>query len=248
MKHHTVTLFVQCLVDSLRPDVGDAMVHVFEKLGVSMTYPPDQTCCGQPAFNSGYRKEATKLARRFLDIFEDAEAIVCPSGSCVHMVRHHYLDLFRDEPETLQRARDVAAKTYEFTEYIVDVLGVDNPGVQLGSRFDGSVTYHDSCHLSRGLGIRRQPRLLLENTPGLRLVEMEESDRCCGFGGTFSVKYPDISTAMVDDKVRHILDSGAQAVAGCDVSCLLNIAGRLQRLGSPVRALHIAEILAGEGR
>jgi L-lactate dehydrogenase complex protein LldE len=248
MKHHTVTLFVQCLVDSLRPDVGDAMVHVFEKLGVSMTYPPDQTCCGQPAFNSGYRKEAAKLARRFLDIFEDAEAIVCPSGSCVHMVRHHYLDLFRDEPETLQRARDVAAKTYEFTEYLVDVLGIDNPGEQLGSRFDGSVTYHDSCHLSRGLGIRRQPRLLLENTPGLRLVEMEESDRCCGFGGTFSVKYPDISTAMVDAKVRHILDSGAQAVAGCDVSCLLNIAGRLQRLGSPVRALHIAEILAGEGK
>jgi len=248
MKKHTVTLFIQCLVDTLRPDVGDAMVHIFEKLGVNLAYPPDQTCCGQPAFNSGYRREATKMARRFLDIFENAEAIVCPSGSCVHMVRHHYLDLFANDPVMLDRARKVAAKTYEFTEYLVDVLGITNPGEELGSRFEGSVTYHDSCHLARGLGIRNQPRILMENIPGLSLVEMDESDRCCGFGGTFSVKYPDISTAMADDKVKQILATKAEAVVGCDVSCLMNIAGRLSRIDSPVRALHIAELLAGTGR
>lgn len=244
MSQHSVTLFVQCLVDTLRPEVGDAMVHVLERLGVSMDYPDNQTCCGQPAFNSGYRREATKAARRFIDIFENSEAIVCPSGSCVHMVRHHYPELFKDEPGMLVRARMVAEKTFEFTEYLVDVLGVTDPGKQLGSRFDGTVTYHDSCHLSRGLGIRTQPRTLLENTPGLTLVEMAESDRCCGFGGTFSIKYPEISTAMADDKVGTILATGADAVAGCDVSCLMNIAGRLSRMRSRVRALHIAEILA----
>jgi len=247
MPQHSVTLFIQCLVDTLRPDVGDAMVHVLERLGVAMDYPENQTCCGQPAFNSGYREEAKKAARRFIDIFENSPAIVCPSGSCVHMVRHHYLDLFKDEPGWLVRARMVAEKTYEFTEYLVDVLGVTNPGEQLGSRFDGTVTYHDSCHLSRGLGIRTQPRTLLENTPGLKLVEMDESDRCCGFGGTFSVKYPEISTAMADDKVDTILATGADAVVGCDVSCLMNIAGRLSRRRSRVRALHIAEILANKG-
>jgi len=247
MKEHSVTLFIQCLVDSLHPEVGDAMVHVLERLGVSMTYPPDQTCCGQPAFNSGYRKEAKKTALRFLDIFEKSEVIVCPSGSCVHMVRHHYLDLFRDEPTQHSRAQAIAAKTYEFSEYLVDVLGVTDPGKELGSRFHGSITYHDSCHLSRGLGIRRQPRQLLENIPGLSLIEMDESDRCCGFGGTFSVKYPEISSAMVDDKVKTILETGAKAVVGCDVSCLMNISGRLSRIGSTVRALHLAEILANTG-
>jgi L-lactate dehydrogenase complex protein LldE len=248
MTQPNVTLFIQCLVDSLSPETGDAMVSVLERLGVRMHYPPDQTCCGQPAFNSGYRNEAAKTARRFLDIFENSEAIVCPSGSCVHMVRHHYLELFRDDPVLLDRARRVGAKTFEFTEYLVDVLGVTDPGTQLGSRYDGTVTYHDSCHLSRGLGIRRQPRLLLENVPGLTLVEMDDSDRCCGFGGTFSVKYPEISTALADDKVQTILATGAGAVVGCDVSCLMNIKGRLSRLGSHVRALHIAEILAGEGK
>ena len=244
MTQPSATLFIQCLVDTLSPETGDAMVRVLDRLGVRMHYPPDQTCCGQPAFNSGYRKEAAKAARRFLDIFEDSEAVVCPSGSCVHMVRHHYLDLFRDEPAQLVRARMVAAKTYEFTEYLVDVLQVTDPGEQLGTRFHGTVTYHDSCHLARGLGIRTQPRQLLEHIPGLTLVEMDESDRCCGFGGTFSVKYPEISTALVDDKVRTILATKADAVVGCDVSCLMNIQGRLSRMGSSVRALHIAEILA----
>lgn len=243
MTKQTATLFIQCLVDSFRPEAADAMVRILDRLGVAMTYPEDQTCCGQPAFNSGYRNEARSAARRFIDIFESSDTIVCPSGSCVHMVRHHYLDLFRDDPAMLVRARMVADKTYEFTEYLVDVLGVTDPGKQLGSRYDGTVTYHDSCHLSRGLGIRRQPRQLLENTPGLTLVEMDESNRCCGFGGTFSVKYADISTAMADDKVQTILATGADAVAGCDVSCLMNIEGRLSRMRSTVQALHIAEIL-----
>lgn len=247
MTRPTATLFIQCLVDTLSPEAGDAMVRVLEKLGVRMHYPPDQTCCGQPAFNSGYRREAAKAARRFLDIFDNSEVIVCPSGSCVHMVRHHYLDLFQNDSAMLARAKMVAARTYEFTEYLVDVLGVTDPGEQLGTRFDGTVTYHDSCHLARGLGIRTQPRQLLENIPGLTLVEMDESDRCCGFGGTFSVKYPEISTAMVDDKVETILATGARAVVGCDVSCLMNIQGRLSRLGSEVKVLHMAELLAGTG-
>ena len=237
------TLFIQCLVDALAPRVGDAMVRVLERLGVDMDYPAGQTCCGQPAYNSGYRREAAGLAERFLDVFEHAEAIVCPSGSCVHMVRHHYPELFADSPALLARARAIAGRTWEFSEYLVDVLGVTDAGQRLGSAFTGSVTYHDSCHLARGLGIRRQPRQLLEGVPGLTLVEMDGSDRCCGFGGMFSVKYPEISTAMVDDKVASILATGADAVVGCDASCLMHMAGRLGRMGSAVRALHIAEVL-----
>jgi L-lactate dehydrogenase complex protein LldE len=231
----------------MRPETGDAMVRILERLGVKMEYPQNQTCCGQPAFNSGYRKEAKKLAARFIDIFENSEAVVCPSGSCVHMVRNHYPELFRDEPDMLVRARAVASRTYEFTEYLVEVLGVTNPGTELDTRYDGTITYHDSCHLARGLGIRTQPRQLLENIPGLTLVEMEESDRCCGFGGTFSTAYPEISTAMVDDKIACILATGADAVVGCDLSCLMNIAGRLSRKNSPLQVFHIAELLDQTG-
>ncbi len=236
----TVSLFIQCLVDSMYPDTGDAMVSVFDRLGVPVTYPEDQTCCGQPAYNSGYRKEAAKAALRFIEIFENAEVIVCPSGSCVHMVRHHYPQLFKNDPELLKRATDVAAKTYEFTEYIVDVLGLSS----VKATFPYKVTYHDSCHLSRGLGIDKQPRQLLYNTEALHFIEMQDSDTCCGFGGTFAINYPEISTAMVDEKIENILATGADVVTGCDISCLMNIQGRLSRRGEQVKVMHIAEILA----
>jgi L-lactate dehydrogenase complex protein LldE len=240
----TVSLFIQCLVDSMFPKVGEAMVTVLKRLGVPLAYADGQTCCGQPALNSGYRREAKSAALHFLKIFQDAEVIVCPSGSCVHMVRHHYPELFADDDaETRGRVQDVADKCYEFTEYLVDILGVTD----VAAEFPATVTYHDSCHLLRGLGIREQPRRLLAKVGGLQLIEMQESDTCCGFGGTFSINYPDISTAMVDEKIENILASGAEYVTGCDISCLMNIQGRLSRRREKVQVRHIAEILAAGG-
>jgi len=235
-----VTLFVQCLVDGLYPEVAEAMVAIFNKLGISINCPPDQTCCGQPAFNAGYRKAARVAAKRFIEIFEESESIVCPSGSCVSMVKNHYPELFEDSPQWFKRAVRVGRKTFEFSQYLVDVLKVED----VGARFEGRVTYHDSCHLLRGLKVADQPRRLIRNIKNAELIEMKDADRCCGFGGTFSVKYPVISTAMVDEKISNILASGADTVTGCDISCLMNIQGRLSRIGSPVRALHIAQLLA----
>jgi len=233
------TLFVQCLVDAFQPQVGEAVVNILQHLGLSVTFPREQTCCGQPAFNAGYRAEARIAARRFIEIFEGAEAVVCPSGSCVHTVRHHYPLLFESDPRWQARARQVAERTYEFSEFLVDVLAVEDLGVCRRGR----LTYHDSCHLSRGLGIREQPRRLLRRVQGADFVEMQESDRCCGFGGSFAVKYPEISSAMLQDKIDYILASGADTVVGCDIGCLMNIQGMLHRRGLPVKTLHIAELL-----
>jgi L-lactate dehydrogenase complex protein LldE len=240
MDKKDISLFIQCLVDAVYPQVGEAMVRIFQKLGIPMTCPPEQTCCGQPAFNSGYRKEAKRAARHFIEIFELAEVIVCPSGSCVNMVRNHYPELFSDDLRWRTRAQHVAAKTYELTEYLVDVIGAKD----LGAAYHGRITYHDSCHLLRGIGIREQPRKLLRNIRGAEFVEMRDSDRCCGFGGAFSVKYPEISAAMAEDKVKNIEDSGADVVTGCDMGCLMNIQGRLSRNGSKIRVMHIAQLLA----
>ncbi len=236
----TVSLFIPCLVDACFPEVGDALVRVFDRLAIPLAYPEGQTCCGQPAFNSGYRREATVAARRFLSVFSGAEAIVCPSGSCVAMVRHHYPELFADEPSLFAQALVIGRRTYEFSQYLVDVLGI----TELGAVFPARATYHDSCHLARTLGIREQPRQLLRRVRGLELVEMDQADSCCGFGGTFSLGYPDISLALVDAKIEHILKSGADTVVGCDVSCLMQIRGRLARRRSDVRVRHIAEIVA----
>jgi L-lactate dehydrogenase complex protein LldE len=235
-----ITLFVQCLVDTLWPHVAEAMVRVLEGLGHELDCPADQTCCGQPAFNSGFRREARVAARRFIEIFGGAETIVSPSGSCVHMVRHHYPELFTDEPRWRARAERIAARTFEFTEFLVDVRKVED----VGAGYRGRVTYHDSCHLLRGIRVREQPRRLLRKVAGLELVEMKNSDYCCGFGGAFAVNYPDISTAMVNDKVDHIVNSGAGTVVGCDTGCLLNIAGAVSRRGLSIKTMHIAEILA----
>mgnify|MGYP003563289555 CR=1 FL=1 len=236
-----VTLFVQCLVDSLYPEVGEAMVALFNRLGISVRCPANQTCCGQPAFNAGHRKAAGAAARRFIQIFEDADVIVCPSGSCVAMVRHHYPELFKDDQKWLDRAAGVGRKTFELSQYLVDVLGIED----VGASYPGKVTYHDSCHLLRGLGVADQPRRLIRNIRHAELVEMKAADRCCGFGGTFAVKYPDISVAMVDEKISNIIASGADTVTGCDISCLMNIQGRLSRIGSPVKTMHLAQLLAG---
>ncbi len=240
MEMRRVTLFIQCLVDTTWPHVGEAMVRVLEGLGLDLDCPADQTCCGQPAFNSGYRREARAAARRFIEIFEGAGPIVSPSGSCVHMVRHHYPELFEDEPRWRERAERIAARTYEFTEFLVDVQKVED----VGASYRGRVTYHDSCHLLRGIRVREQPRRLLRKVAGLTLVEMKNSDYCCGFGGAFAVKYPDISAAMVNDKVDHIVNSGVDAVVGCDTGCLLNIAGAVSRRGLTIKTMHMAEILA----
>ena len=174
-------------------------------------------------------------------MFADAEQIVCPSGSCVNMVRHHYATLFQKDTRWLQRAQNLAGRIYEFSEYLVDVLGVED----LGARYFGKVTYHDSCHLLRGIGIQEQPRKLITNVLGTELVEMHNSDYCCGFGGAFSVKYPDISNAMVGDKVKNIIDTGADTVVGCDMGCLMNIQGKLSRMGSDIKVMHLAQLLAG---
>ena len=191
----TVTLFIQCLVDTIYPEVAQAMVQVFRRLGIALTCPTDQTCCGQPAFNSGYRQSARVAAKHFIEVFAGAEQIVCPSGSCVNMVRHHYVELFHNDSRWLQKAQNLAGRIYEFSEYLVDVLGVED----LGVRFDGA----------------------------------------------FSVKYPDISNAMVSDKVKNIIDTGAGVVVGCDMGCLMNIEGKLSRMGSSIKVMHLAQILAG---
>jgi L-lactate dehydrogenase complex protein LldE len=235
-----VTLFVQCLVDSVYPRVGEAMVRVLERLGLTLDCPSGQTCCGQPAFNSGYHSAARSAARYFIETFEHADTIVCPSGSCTDMVRHHYAGLFADEPDWQARARRVGDRTYEFSQFLVDVLGVTS----VGARFGGTVTYHDSCHLLRYLNVAKQPRHLIANVDGARFVEMADSERCCGFGGTFSVKYPQISEGMLEDKIASIIDTGADAVVGCDMSCLMNIQGLLSRRRIPIRTMHIAELLA----
>ncbi len=240
-KNKPVTLFIQCLVDSLYPEVGQAMVHLFEKLNIQVDIPLEQTCCGQPAFNSGYRREAKKAAKRFIEVFESADIIVCPSGSCVDMVKHQYPGLFKDGSLWQKRAKSINAKIFELTQYIVDVLGVED----VGASFNGRVTYHDSCHLLRNLGVADQPRKLIANVRDIHLVEMKDAEKCCGFGGTFSVKYPDISSAILEEKVDNIIATGTDAVVGCDISCLMNIQGMLSRRNSPIKTLHIAQLLAG---
>lgn len=252
----SVSLFFTCLADAFAPQVCFAAAAVLERFGARVSVPLSQTCCGQPAFNSGNRKEARAMAARFLRTFaghgrrrgeavpDDGEYIVTPSGSCAAMVRHMYPVLFRDEPKMLALARRVGERTFELTEFLVDVLGVTDPG----SSFRGKVTYHDSCHLRRGLGVVEPPRALLRAIPGVEFVEMPESDRCCGFGGVFSVKYGAVSCRMVEQKLERILETGAEYVTSGDLGCLLNIKGLVSRSGYPVKAVHIAEILAGDAK
>ena len=236
-----VGLFVTCLVDLFRPSVGFAAVALLERAGCAVEVPAAQTCCGQPAYNSGDRADARAIARQVLDAFEGYDYVVAPSGSCAGMLREHYPRLFAEDPVDGPRARALAERTYELTSFLTDVRGV----TEIEARFDGSVTYHDSCSGLRELGVREQPRTLLASVAGLTLTEMAEADVCCGFGGTFCVKYPEISDTIVSEKASRIEASGAGTLLAGDMGCLMNIAGLLKRRGSPIRVRHVAEVLAG---
>ncbi len=238
-----VGLFVTCLVDLFRPTVGFAAVKLLERAGCAVTVPAAQTCCGQPAYNAGDRADTRAIAEGVIAAFEPFDATVAPSGSCAGMIRHHYPALFAGDPVWEGRAKSLAAKTFELVSFLVDECGV----ASVEARHEGRVTYHDSCSSLREMGVRAQPRQLLGTVEGLELAELSARDVCCGFGGTFCVKYPDISGRMVADKAKDIAATGADEVLAGDMGCLLNIAGRLSREGSAVRARHVAEVLAGMG-
>ena len=234
-----ITLFIPCYVDALYPNVGVSMVKIFERLGYSPEFDPSNVCCGQPPFNAGFWQEARAIARPVLQRLSQAETIVVPSGSCGAMIRVFYRELFKDDPLS-ETAREVSLKTFEFSEFLVDQLQVTS----LGSRFPAKVTFHDGCHGFRELKIKQQPRTLLANVAGLKLVEMADQSTCCGFGGTFSVKFPMISTAMGDMKCAVALETGAEYIVSNDSSCLMHLQGLLSRQGRAIKTIHLAEILA----
>jgi L-lactate dehydrogenase complex protein LldE len=236
-----VALFVTCLVDLFRPSVGFAAVALLEAAGCTVAVPRAQTCCGQPAYNGGDRGDAKVIALQVIDAFAGYDYVVAPSGSCAGMLRVHYPEMFADDPAVLPRAEDLARRSWELVSFLVDVRGMD----RVDATWAHAAAYHDSCSGLRELGIRQQPRRLLASVEGLRLSELPSAETCCGFGGTFAVKYPDISDKMVTDKANEIALSGADAVLSGDLGCLLNIAGRLSRQGRALEVRHIAEVLAG---
>lgn len=237
-----VALFVTCIVDQLFPEVGLATAEVLERLGYEVDFPEDQTCCGQPAFNTGYRKEAREVACRCLEILRGAEYVVVPSGSCTSMITHHYEELFAKDPARLEELHALLPRVWEFSRFLLEVAQVED----VGARYDGIVTFHDSCHGLRELKIKDGPRRLLSRVRGLTLREMDLAEECCGFGGTFSVKFPAISGAMSRNKIDSIVRTGADTVTGVDASCLLQLRGALSRAGLPIRTLHLAQILASQ--
>jgi L-lactate dehydrogenase complex protein LldE len=239
-----VGLFVTCLVDLYRPIVGFAAVKLLEEAGCSVDVPTAQTCCGQPAYNSGDKANAADIARQTIAAFEAFDYVVAPSGSCGGMIKSHYPKLLAKDAAWAPRAAALAAKTHELISFLVDVRGM----TRVGSSFTGRATYHDSCSGLRELGIKDQPRTLLASVAGLELVEMDDSEICCGFGGTFAIKYPDISNAMVTKKIDNINAPKPDLLLAGDLGCLLNMTGKLKREGSAVKARHIAEVLAGETR
>jgi L-lactate dehydrogenase complex protein LldE len=237
-----VGLFVTCLVDLLRPSIGFAAVKLLEKAGCAVEVPPTQTCCGQPAYNSGDRRDTTALARQTIAAFEDVDYLVAPSGSCAGMIRKHYPLLFPEGSDDRFRAEALARRSYELVSFLVDVMGVG----EIDADYPKLVTYHDSCSGLRELDIRSQPRQLLAKVRGLKLAEMKDAEVCCGFGGTFCVKYPEISNDMVRKKIANVTASGADVLLAGDLGCLMNMAGKLTRDGSPIEVRHVAEVLAGE--
>ena len=236
-----VGLFVTCLVDLHRPNVGFASIQLLEQAGCVVEVPDSQTCCGQPAYNSGDDKSTAAIARNVIAAFTDYDYVVAPSGSCAGMIKEHYPNLFADDRDMHESALALASRTYELMSFLVDVLKVD----KIEADFNAKVTYHDGCSGLRELGIKMQPRALLSSVAGLDLVEMEDTDVCCGFGGTFCVKYPDISERMVTDKIALAKQTGASSLLGGDLGCLLNISGRLKRLEQDMKVYHVAEVLAG---
>ncbi|EHP44919.1 hypothetical protein OR16_00450 [Cupriavidus basilensis OR16] len=238
-----VGLFATCLVDLMRPEIGFSVLKLLEKAGFEVMVPEAQTCCGQPAYNSGERTASRDLAEKFLREFEMFDYVVIPSGSCGGMVLHHYADLLGDDPELNGRYEGLRSRVFELTDFLVNVAKLG----EFDSKFAGRITYHDSCSGLRELGVKSQPRALLAQLPGVQLSEMKDCEACCGFGGTFSVKYGNISTAIVDEKCVNIKASGADAVVLGDLGCMLNIEGRLRRTGDTrTQVLHIAQVLAGD--
>lgn len=238
-----VGLFITCLADVIRPSIPMAAVELLEAAHFEVHVPMSQTCCGQPAYNSGDRRTALALAEKFLDEFEGFDYVVAPSGSCMGMIKTHYPEVLKDQPDLLRRFAAVQPRSYELTDFLVNVAAIS----QVPGRFDGEVTYHDSCSGLRELGIKQQPRRLLALVAGLQLREMQQCEQCCGFGGTFAVKYGDVSAAIADDKCANIQACGAHAVVLGDLGCMLQIEGRLRRRGDhTTQVLHIAEVLAGK--
>ncbi len=236
----TIQLMITCILDTLYPETGEAVVRLLERAGVEVQVPRGQTCCGQPAFNAGLRRDARKMAQHTIAVFEKAPGdVVVPSGSCAGMIRHQYAELFAGDDRWLPRAQALAERTCELTQYLVDVLGVTD----FGAQYNGKLTYHASCHLLREVGVTRQPRALLSAVRGAELVELPGAEECCGFGGVFSVEHPEISAAMVDRKIKNIDATGADAVVVCDAGCITNINGALHRKGKKPCAVHIADIL-----
>jgi L-lactate dehydrogenase complex protein LldE len=235
-----VSLFVTCIVDQLFPEVGTAMADVLERLGYAVDFPEAQTCCGQPGLNSGYPAEARQVASHFLDVFRDSEYVVVPSGSCTSMITHHYEEIFPGDPKRLEDASRIVPRVWEFSRFLLEVARVED----VGAHFDGVVTYHDSCHALRELRIKDGPRRLLSKVRGLELREMDAAEECCGFGGTFSVKFPEVSGAMGRTKIESIQKTEAAAVVSIDSSCLMQIQGVIRRAGLPIRTMHLAEVLA----
>ena len=233
------SIMITCLGEMFFPEVGVAMVKLLRRLGVTVDFPPGQTCCGMPLFNSGYHHDAALVAVRTVKLFAQAEHVVVPSGSCAWMVKTEYPGLLKDDPALRTQAEALARKTHELSQFLVEVLGVTT----VASPFQGRVTYHDSCHLLRGLGESRHPRTLLQAVPGCELVELPGSDECCGFGGSFSVRLPEVSTAVLDKKLANVESTDAECLVACDAGCLMQMGGGLTRRGSRVRALHLAQVL-----
>jgi L-lactate dehydrogenase complex protein LldE len=239
-----IQLFVTCLVDSFYPQTGEAIVEIFHRLGIDVEFAPEQTCCGQPSFNAGLRAEARPIAEHMIRTFEKTTGdIVMPSGSCAHMIKHNYPELFADDPLWLPRAQALGRRVFEFTEYLVDHLGVTD----LGAQWDGTLTYHPSCHLSRGMSIDRQPRALLANVRSAKIVELPQQEECCGFGGIFSMEHPELSAEWLKRKISNLEASQSPTLVVAEAGCLMHIAGGLNRQKKIQRVVHIAEVLANQG-
>lgn len=233
-----ISLFATCLVDMFQSNVGKSTVELLERLSCTIDFPTGQTCCGQPAYNSGYVKASRNTIKNTIRVFEHAEYVVCPSGSCAYMLKE-YQHLLKEEPAWQERAKNLAAKTYELTQFIVDVLKIED----VGAKLEGTATYHPSCHMTRLLQVQSPPLILLQNVKGLELIDMPLKENCCGFGGTFSVKMGKISEQMVDEKIASIESTGVHYLIGADSGCLMNIGGRMKRQQSLIETKHIAEIL-----
>ena len=238
------SLFVTCIIDQLYPQVGVSVVRVLRRLGVQVDFPSEQTCCGQPLYNAGFASEGRKLGRRVLESFRDSQYVVVPSGSCGAMMRVFYQDLFHDDPELQQQAAELSAKVYEFSEFLVEVLGVED----IAADYSGTATYHASCHLLREMEVKEAPLTLLNRVRNLQLQELPQVESCCGFGGTFSVKFPHISEAMLADKIDNVMSTGADTLVSCDMGCLMHIEGALSRRGLGVEVRHLAQVLDATSR